>query len=1534
MRSIDESIDSAEEGDEVSPTLDAPAHDGPIAGAEAHAQEVAPETPHVESGVEAHPVLDTHDVPTTHAVLSTNGEAEQIGMGIVGAAERSEPDKSPQADVPVPNRSRPRPNPVRRAGAFIAQSWLWRSRGFWLGAVGLGLALYGQKLVTVDRQIVESIRWYGMGIIVMLIAWLGTYKNKVGMVVPVVPAGRSELATTLPTRSGSRRSPVAQPVVAQLPAPRVNWWSRFAPVRRHSSPGASLDARHPFRERWRALTTRFPFIAWPWPRYLLAAAALAVNLWCASQIRQDYFSVGAGWGWFLSMVLLVLAFVGERKRPVRDLDRDAEDVEERTDMRLPRRIEFWLVAAIFALAVVFRFYRLGDWFTGMHGDEGEAGMDAIRIMEGGRVSIFETGWFAQPNFYYYGIARVMDIFGTDLFGLRMFSTLVGTAMLVPFYLLVRMWFGVRAALIALTLLSISGVAFHFTKVEFSNIAWPASLVFGFYFLTKGLKSKRSLDFIFSAYSFMFGSLYFYNGGRLTPILLIAVLAYLFVVAPALRLPAAYREIRSLTPIRGRLRAWGGAFRKQALSVLHYFPQVLIFLVAALCAASAFGVYYLDHREMLDLRARDKIIFSNEGLMAGRYGRTHEPLYVGLRWPRPEDIYPISPLVFEQTPLSVKVADDGFWPRVIWDQTTATLSILTYRFDSSSIYTFTGDPVAKPIEAALIILGIAWAAWRWRDTRMAMLSLWFWSAVFAGGVATIDAPYMARMAGVIPVLAIFAAIPLNKLAAELTGALAGFRFRFPTVRIRQRAGQVLGVLGAIALLFYLGLQNWNDYYGRYMGQVPVPFPEVTGQSYFVKQMNAVAQEEGKPKPKYYNLGAHFIYWSHGDNRFLNHGTDGIDMVNASNELPVLDNEDRDIYFMVWAVNRHYLDVIKAYYPDGTEKDYKYGPPGKEAFLFTYYKVTREQLAARRGSTATYTPASGPAMRRDEPGLGTVSPPPAGLTYPSRVTWETQLVAPAFGRYRLGLSVPAEGSLSVDGQPVVTATVESKSGEGELLLARGPHQLTVSAVLSSPQDKVAVEWVAGTGKAGPVPPNYLHNGNARAFFGVITPHSGLPITQVDRPNGAEATVLSARVDGFIGFRDAGNAIGVSGEASWRGTLDLAQAGLYSFEIVSSGPAAVFVDGNLATAIDASSGMAPANSAPGVVELAPGPHNVEVRAQVGGSPYLEVYYTPPGGTRTILRSNALVASGGIIDPRQASEPPPVQLQPDAPPQVRRPSTLLGGSGRLNNPRGLAVDGEGNVYVGDRGNGRVVVYAPDGRELRAWGKAVGSDNPNPGPAEFVEFSDLAVGADGTVYVMDIGASKLQVFTHEGAHKWSLDNSVLQAGSPNGIGIAPDGSLYIASTGQSRIIRVPLTADGNLRPESMVSITGGEEMGHFEQPVDVAPDPSDPNKIYVIDLRNRVAQLNEQGTIVKQWSMQIGLDDGAGRIVVSGDGSTVYVTDPDRNRVAVLQVSDGSVTYFGGTGSDDGQFLGLSGVAVGPNGDLFVLDRRNNRVQVFGSEE
>src|SRR5205823_2273755 len=107
-----------------------------------------------------------------------------------------------------------------------------------------------------------------------------------------------------------------------------------------------------------------------------------------------------------------------------------------------------------------------------------------------------------------------------------------------------------------------------------------------------------------------------------------------------------------------------------------------------CFVAPFLAYYLVNNTMLDRRTQEKLITNNPDRMVDQFQVTHDPLYIGLRLPRPEDIYPVLPVVFEHTPLSVKVADDGFWPRSYWRQTTTTLSILTYNFDASSVYTFT------------------------------------------------------------------------------------------------------------------------------------------------------------------------------------------------------------------------------------------------------------------------------------------------------------------------------------------------------------------------------------------------------------------------------------------------------------------------------------------------------------------------------------------------------------------------------------------------------------------------------------------------------------------------------------------------------------------------------------------------------------------------------------------------------------------------------------------------------------------------------
>ena len=269
----------------------------------------------------------------------------------------------------------------------------------------------------------------------------------------------------------------------------------------------------------------------------------------------------------------------------------------------------------------------------------------------------------------------------------------------------------------------------------------------------------------------------------------------------------------------------------------------------------------------------------------------------------------------------------------------------------------------------------------------MLSIWFWATIIAGGVLTIDAPYAARLVGIIPCMAIFAAIVVNKLAAEFMGVASRVILR-PVVSRRMA---VLASSGALlALLGYLTVLNFNDYFVRYLD--PHPFNEVTGQAYFVRQMNKQATDEGRPTPMYYDLGAQFIFWTHGDNRFLNNGTNGRDMSNPADSLPLLDNDDRDAVFMIWPVNMQYLPILKAYYPNGEEGKFIYGPPGKTNPLFIYYRVKKEQIDVARATIATYAPASGPAVERQESNFGTTNAPPNGLTYPVRVTWSGQTGSP--------------------------------------------------------------------------------------------------------------------------------------------------------------------------------------------------------------------------------------------------------------------------------------------------------------------------------------------------------------------------------------------------------------------------------------------------------------------------------------------------------------------------------------------------------------
>ncbi|MFL5734786.1 MAG: PA14 domain-containing protein [Chloroflexia bacterium] len=1464
---------------------------GPAEEAPTEASVAGPEPPSEEHARVEHPATATNG----HADPSLLASAESPVL-TEEWPEGTQPSTLGPQHSGVGAPPAPPPRPRRRGRVRRAIPIFWRARGFWLALVAVGLALYGQQFLVKQVEIVPSIRYYALGIVLLIVAWWGTYKNKSFLLSPVQPA----VVTTLPSRARQQ-------------------------VRRASRLSPRLSPRMS-----RAL------------RYGLALVALGLNIYAVwGQLRFDFSSAIGGWGWLVSVVLLLVAFLGYRTKLGSDADAGIHDVEDRTDLRLARKVEIAIIVAIFLLAMAIRLYRLDDWTTGMHGDEGEAGEDAMSLLEGNPASPFGTGWFAQPNFYYWAIAICIKIFGPGMLGLRMFVLLAGSLMVLPVYGLARLWFGLRAAILAGVFLAISDVAIHFSRQEFSNITTPFFLTTGFFLFFRALRNKRMAEFVLAGYAFML-SMYFYLGGRLTPFMVAAVIIYLFLFMPLMRLPGVYKQARLRMPGARRLAALRSALSFQARGVYQYLAHIMVLAVACFCFAGPFLAYYLVNRDILDSRTQEKLIANNQQRMVDQYQINHDPLYIGLRLPTPNDIYPVLPVVFEQTPLSVKLTNDGFWARAYWRQTTTTLSILTYTFDASSVYTFTNEPIAKPIEAALIILGIAWALWRWRDTRMAVLSIWFWSTIFVGGVLTIDAPYVARIVGIFPVMALFAAITLNKLTAEFVQFIGQARVhirKWYAPRLARQVAQVAGGLVLLSLLIYLGVLNFYDYYTRYLN--PYPFPEVTGTAYFVRQMNTEVLSEGRPLPRYYDVGAHFIYWAHGTNRYLSHGTPGDDMVNPTQDLPVVDNQGRDVVFMVWGNNVHYLPVIKAYYPDGEEGKFDFSKDGSSGNLFTYYRVKKEQLDARRFNVATYTPATGPARQQPEYTFGTQSPPPAGITYPAQATWTGGLVAPAFANYQFRLAARGASALTIDGTEVVSTTTAGGQTDASIVLARGPHDVTLTGNLANGSDAVSLTWSSGGSPFAAIARKYLWYGPGRGLAGEIRQFANDPLAEPppDVPGGSQPPVIQRRVDGFLGFEAATNALAGGGSvvADWRGDLIITDTGKYTFDVHSNGGSVLLIDGNVV--VDNRDASGDGKVGHGEVDLTTGAHHLEVRYNwSGGTGYLEVFWTPPGQQRAILGPEALHAAGGAWRPGTVTDAPGFQFADDAGAvEQLTPERVVGNPGDLLSPRGVAVDDSGNVYVGDRGHNRIVTYSPEGRVLRTWGTAPPKEREaKPGKGEFTHIADVAVHGN-EVYVLDVQGI-VQVFNDQGEWQRSYDGQSLGFFSPNGLSVGSDGAVYIADTGMSRLVKLSST-DPSVPPQNFDGTIGADGQpqtyGKIEQALDVALGPADATgNVYGIDLKNRLLQFAPDGRLLKSWPVQIGGMDGGSRLAANPDASRLYLSDPDRARFAVIDPAQGLVTYHGEAGDGPGQFRTPSGIAVDKDGLVYIVDSTKNNVQVFKLEK
>src|SRR5262249_16662634 len=87
------------------------------------------------------------------------------------------------------------------------------------------------------------------------------------------------------------------------------------------------------------------------------------------------------------------------------------------------------------------------------------------------------------------------------------------------------------------------------------------------------------------------------------------------------------------------------------------------------------------------------------------------------------------------------------------------------------------------------------------------------------------------------------------------------------------------------------------------------------------------------------------------------------------------------------------------------------------------------------------------------------------------------------------------------------------------------------------------------------------------------------------------------------------------------------------------------------------------------------------------------------------------------------------------------------LTNPRGVAVSPEGEVFVMDTQNARVVVYDKDGKFSRQFGtlSVVNEASPSALPGTFREPWGIDITHDGMIVVADTWNHRIQIFDKNG---------------------------------------------------------------------------------------------------------------------------------------------------------------------------------------------